>query len=229
MTHTGPEVKEGAAGPVAVQADRGGTDTVPTLLAGLRAVNPALILIFGPRGDDLAALARGLAPQLPPGCVLAGCSSAGEIGPEGYASGKVVALGFPARHFRAKAIVLDRLSAIPVAEWMAGLGRMQRDFNADPARSVFGLMLADGLAGQEDVLVSTLDAALPAVPVIGGSAGDGLDFRDTAILAGGQVLRDAAVFLLVETDLAIQGDVPMNVEIGSGQRCRAHGWAAAAV
>ncbi|WP_219831785.1 hypothetical protein, partial [Paracoccus bogoriensis] len=25
------------------------------------------------------------------------------------------------------------------------------------------------------------------------------------------------------------GDVPMNVEIGSGQRCRAHGWAAAAV
>lgn len=203
MTHTGPEVKEGAAGPVVVQADRGGTDTVPTLLAGLRAVHPALVLVFGPKGDGLAALADGLAPHLPPDCVLAGCSSAGEIGPGGYASDKVVALGFPARHFRAEAIVLERLSALPVAEWMAGLRRMQRDFDADPARSVFGLLLADGLAGQEDVLVSALDAALPHVPVIGGSAGDGLDFGSTWLLSGGRVHRDAAIFLLVETDLAL--------------------------
>ena len=33
---TGPAAKEGAAGPVAVQADRTGAEAVPTLLAGLR-------------------------------------------------------------------------------------------------------------------------------------------------------------------------------------------------
>ncbi len=34
--NTDPAAMEGASGPVAVQADRGGTDMVPTLLDGLR-------------------------------------------------------------------------------------------------------------------------------------------------------------------------------------------------
>lgn len=200
---TGPAVKEGTVGPVAVQADRGGTNQASTLLAGLRAVNPALVLVFGAKGDELARLHRDLAPGLPAGCVLAGCSSAGEIGPDGYASGSIVAIGFPARHFRAAALVLPQLSDLPVSDWMAQLRRLNHNFAADPDWSLFGLLLADGVAGQEDVLVAALDAALPSVPVLGGSAGDGLEFRETTLLAGGQVISDAAVFLLVETDLVV--------------------------
>ncbi len=39
--NTDPAAMEGASGPVAVQADRGGTDMVPALLDGLRGTNPA--------------------------------------------------------------------------------------------------------------------------------------------------------------------------------------------
>lgn len=201
--NTGPAAKEGASGPVAVQADRGGTDLVPTLLDGLRGSNPALVLLFGAQGDELAALDAALSSELPTGCVVAGCSSAGEIGPQGYASDSVVAIGFPMRHFRARSLTLPNLSALPVSDWMAALRRMQQDFAPDPARSLFGLLLVDGLSGQEDALVATLDAALPSVPVLGGSAGDGLDFRCTSLLAQSRVQSNIAVFILVETDLAV--------------------------
>ncbi|MCF3974283.1 FIST N-terminal domain-containing protein [Paracoccus salsus] len=200
---TGPAAKEGAAGPVAVQADRGGPDTVPVLLAGLRAASPALVLIFGEQGDGLAQLDRDMRSGLPAGCIVTGCSSAGEIGPDGYASDSVIAIGFPASCFRARAVVLDNLSALPVSEWMAALRRMHAEFAPDPRRSMFGLLLVDAIAGQEDALVATIDAALPSVPTLGGSAGDGLDFRHTSLLADGRAISNAAVFMLVETDLAI--------------------------
>lgn len=200
---TGPAAKEGAAGPVAVQADRGQADHGRILLDGLRGTNPALVLVFGAHGPELAALDGVLRAGLPEDCVIAGCSSAGEIGPSGYASDSVVAIGFPAAHFRASALVLPDLDALPVSNWMAALRRLQAGFRADPGRALFGLLLVDGLAGQEDALVATIDAALPSVPTLGGSAGDGLLFRQTWLLSHGKVLTNAAVFLLVETDLAV--------------------------
>jgi hypothetical protein len=200
---TGPDAREGADGPVAVQADRSESDPASTLLAGLHAANPCLVLIFGAAGDELARLDAALRPGLPDGCLIAGCSSAGEIGPCGYASDSVVAVGFPARQFRAAALTLQDLGALPVSDWMAKLRRMHQNFAADPDRALVGLLLVDGLSGQEDVLVATLDATLPSVPVLGGSAGDGLDFRRTSLLCDGKVLSDAAVFVLIETDLTV--------------------------
>ncbi|OJH44907.1 FIST N-terminal domain-containing protein [Paracoccus sp. SM22M-07] len=201
--HTDPAAKEGASGPVAVQADRGGADLVPTLLDGLRGINPALVLLFGAQGQQLADLDAALRDHLPPDCVITGCSSAGEIGPQGYSSDSVVAIGFPATQFRARAMVLPDISALPVSDWLAGLRHMHRAFRPDPRRNLFGLLLVDGLSGQEDALVATLDAALPSLPVIGGSAGDGLDFERTSLLAQSRVMSNVAVFMLVETDLDI--------------------------
>lgn len=201
--HTDPAAKEGASGPVAVQADRGGTDLVLTLLDGLRGINPALVLLFGAQGQQLAEVDAGMRDHLPPDCVIVGCSSAGEIGPQGYASDSVVAIGFPAAQFRARAMVLPDIPALPVSDWMAGLRHLHRAFRPDPARNLFGLLLVNGLAGQEDALVATLDAALPSLPVIGGSAGDGLDFERTSLLAESRVMSNVAVFIMVETDLDI--------------------------
>ncbi len=203
MTNTGPEVKEGAAGPVAVQADRGEADRASALLAGLRGPNPGLVLVFASDGAELSALNTALRAGLPDNCVIAGCSSAGEIGPDGYTTDSIVAIGFPSSSFRAQALILGDLASLPVTEWMTALRRLYAGFEPDPRRAVFGLLLVDGLAGQEDALVSAIDAALPSVPVLGGSAGDGLDFRQTTLLVHGNVMSNAAVFLLVETDLAV--------------------------
>lgn len=201
--NTGPDAKEDAAGPVAVQADRNAADLAGQLLDGLHAVSPSLVLIFGAEGEGLRKLDTELRLGLGPDCVICGCSSAGEIGPLGYSSGSVVAIGFPSVSFRAEAITLGHLATLPVSDWMASLRRMRTRFSPDPERSLFGLLLVDGVAGHEDALVSAVEAALPAVQVLGGSAGDGLDFRRTTLLSDGQVVNNAAIFLLVETDLAI--------------------------
>ena len=201
--NTGPAAKEDVAGPVAVQASREAPDLAEQLLAGLHAIAPGLVLVFGAAREGLGNLGQALRASLPAECVICGCSSAGEIGPSGYSSDSVVAIGFPKSSFRAHSITLRNLATLPVSEWMTLLRRMHKGFASAPTRSLFGILLVDGVSGQEDALVSTIEAALPAVPVMGGSAGDGLDFRHTSLLAGDEVFSNAAVFLLVETDLAI--------------------------
>lgn len=190
-------------GPIAVQAAGGDPDPASRLLAELAPLAPGLVLLFGSHAAQLGPVGARLAQALGPDCTIAGCSSAGEIGPGGYASGSMVAIGFPAASFRASAVVLPGLATLPVSDWMNLLRRHHAAFAPDPGRSLFGLLLVDGLAGQEDALVATLDAALPSIPVLGGSAGDGLDFRQTTLLADGETRDDIAIFILVETDLAI--------------------------
>ena len=201
--NTAPAVKEGPAGPVVVQADRKAPDLAVRLGAGLRAANPAFVLLFGAAGRQLAELGDSLRDGLPDDCTVAGCSSAGEIGPDGYSSDSVVAIGFPRDSFRAKALILKNLSSLPVSNWMASLRQMNAGFAADPSRSSFGILLVDGVTGQEDALVATVEAALPALPVIGGSAGDGLEFRSTTLFLNGELHQDVAIFLLIETDLSV--------------------------
>lgn len=185
--------------PVMAAAEATDPGAVKALATVLETAAPGLVLIFAP-GKALPALAAGLRHRLGPDCHIVGCSSAGEIGPTGYAKGTVVAVGFPASSFRAMPLVLRDLAKMPVSDWMAELRALRAGFSPDPARRVFGLLLADGLARREDVLVATLDAALPNVPVIGGSAGDGLDFEKTCLVIDGFTMSDVAIFLMIETD-----------------------------
>lgn len=163
---------------------------------------PALILLFGSPREVLAPLARALRAALP-GVRLAGCSSAGEIGPCGYEQGKVVAVAFPASAFRADILVLRDLAHLPVSDWMAQLRRRHAAFVSDRDHALFGLLFSDGLAGKEEVLTASIEAALPAVPVLGGSAGDGLEFQRTCLIADDEALSDVAVFVMVETPLSV--------------------------
>lgn len=175
-----------------------------SLLALLAPVDPALVLIFASPSATLPALAAELRKGLPPGCRIVGCSSAGELSGEGYSNGTAVAIGFPAGSFRADVLVLDELTRLPVSRWMTGLRDLVQRFRPDPGRQLFGVLLVDGSSQQEEVLVATLDAALPHVMVMGGSAGDGQDFAQTFVIADQAVLHDVAIFCLVETDLEVR-------------------------
>ncbi|TRW98739.1 GfdT [Paracoccus sp. M683] len=189
-------------GPLTVQIDAGDPAGAQHLLDQLGAIDPALVILFGSPREALAPLAAALRQALPD-CRLAGCSSAGEIGPQGYCNGKVVAIGFPRATFRAEIEVLRDLAHIPVSQWMAQLRRRHADFAGDRDRAQFGLLFSDGLAGKEEVLTATIEAALPAMPVLGGSAGDALEFTRTCLIADDEVASDIAVFVMVETVLPV--------------------------
>jgi hypothetical protein len=70
-----------------------------------------------------------------------------------------------------------------------------------PSPRTFALLINDGLSMREETIVSALADALDEIPLIGGSAGDNLAFRETSIFLDGRVLTNASLLVLVSTDL----------------------------
>ncbi|WJS83291.1 FIST N-terminal domain-containing protein [Paracoccus sp. TOH] len=192
-----------APAPVAISVPAAGADAAACIAQAMAPQEPALVLLFGMPAEGLPALGAELRRRLGPDCRVVGCSSAGEIGPQGYCAATVTAVGFPATSFRVGVCVLRDQALVPVSEWMATLRRFHVDFRPDLRRSSFGVLLPDALARQEDVLTATLDAAIPGLPVVGGSSAEGMLFAPTCQMVDGAVHEGAALFVLIETDLAI--------------------------
>lgn len=144
-----------------------------------------LVLLVSPKGDR-AAIAAEAAARFP-GTPVIGCTTAGEIASPGYVEGEIVAIGFRAGFFEARTVLVDGLAALDaraaaeaVAAARASLGPAAPGWDW-----TFAFLLVDGLSRREDAVVAALRGALGAIPLFGGSAGDGFDFRRTFVLATG--------------------------------------------
>ncbi|MCX5856053.1 MAG: FIST C-terminal domain-containing protein, partial [Deltaproteobacteria bacterium] len=73
-----------------------------------------------------------------------------------------------------------------------------KEFNR---QRMFGFILIDGLSMLEETTIASLYTSCEDIPIIGGSAGDDLDFKKTYIYDNGQFKSDAAVFAVFETTL----------------------------
>ncbi len=131
-----------------------------------------------------------------------GCSSAGEITPDGVLEGAIIALGFSDREFGINATYIPNLD-----EFSIGLGQtmvseavneFQLNRHKDKPHSI-ALMLVDGLSYREEQLVSAINSGLKDIPLIGGSAADGFNFKETCIINDGKIERNAATLLLIES------------------------------
>ncbi len=165
----------------------------------------ALVALFvSPEGDPQAIAAA--AAQAFPEAVVIGATTAGEISSEGYTEQEIVALGLSDRHFAARAGLIRDLANLEAATASraavavrAELARMCPQWERE-----FAWLIADGLARREDLLLSGLRLGLGAVPLFGGSAGDGLDFRRTVVIAEGAAHENAAVVAVLRTRCPIR-------------------------
>ena len=164
----------------------------------------SLVSFFCSSEYDLDVLADEMGRAFP-GVAVAGCTTAGEIGPAGYRRGSLAGAGFPASHCRAVTGLL-----CPVQEFAYSLtpGFTQdllRQLEAGgtpgaPART-FGMLMIDGLSAREEPVTHALQSALRDIPLVGGSAGDDLKFAATSVYHDGRFHRDGAVLALVRTTL----------------------------
>ncbi|MCC6645315.1 MAG: FIST C-terminal domain-containing protein [Polyangiaceae bacterium] len=173
----------------------------------LGGATPDLVLVFASTAQDPDALATALTERFP-GAKVVGCTTAGEILDAGHAKGAVVvsAIVSPSVRWAVRAVedlgALDEARAERVAdELFAELGTT-RDA-ADPART-FCLTLIDGLSMKEEHVVSTMADALGGLPLLGGSAGDDLAFRQTRVFVDGQARSGVAVFVLAQSALPFE-------------------------
>jgi hypothetical protein len=175
-------------------------DAAARLCAGLGPGPFAAVILFISPEADLPALLAALA-TCQPDAPLIGCTTAGEISPEGYTEGEIVAVGLPAAQFAADITLVPDLDRI---DRQALIGRMIRARHALAQAHPgwdheFAFLMVDGLSAREDALTAALASGLGPVPLFGGSAGDGTRFRATFVLHGGRLLQNAAVLAMIRT------------------------------
>jgi hypothetical protein len=165
----------------------------------------AHLFLFAAPETDLAGLAADLARAMP-GLPVSGCTTAGEIGAEGYVNGRILAMGLPSRHFATRSVLIEGLGALDRDDLSQRIVSARLRIGGDhPGKSAaFAFLLVDGLSLREDILAAAIAPALGELPLFGGSAGDGVRFDRTFLAHDGRALQDAAILTLVATDLRSQ-------------------------
>lgn len=166
----------------------------------------SLILFYCSSEMDLPALARAFNDQFP-ATQVAGCTSAGELGPLGYIDHSLVVVSFPSELFAFSLTLLQDLSDLSMQEVhdqaQVTKQNLYQHHDAAKLQHCFALLLIDGMSLREEPVTRALFNSLQGIPVIGGSAGDNLHFRRSQVFLNGQFHDDSAVLLLAGTPCPI--------------------------
>ncbi|WP_298254887.1 FIST N-terminal domain-containing protein [Bradyrhizobium sp.] len=169
------------------------------------ATNLAMVVVFVSPFYDPEAFIAEFSRRMPDAPVF-GCTTAGELSLSGWEENSVVALGFSAADFVIAARPFLDLSTFRVDSGRSICGELHQEFvrrtgNCDTSQESFGLLFIDGMCQREETIMSAIYAALEDIPVVGGSAGDGLRFEKSWVFFGGKAHTDAAVLILIKTRL----------------------------
>jgi hypothetical protein len=159
----------------------------------------AAVILFCSPGYDLGRLGRELRDAF--SCPVIACTSAGQIGVNGYQRGGITGASLASNELEARSFLISPLSVCRERAAEAAAQTQVRLDRLPSHRRTFGFLLVDGLALAEEGLAATLYQSLGDVPIVGGSAGDDLKFERTAVYWDGEFLNDAAVFTVFETSL----------------------------
>jgi hypothetical protein len=166
--------------------------------------NMALVVFFCSVEYDLDILS-GEIRRLFTGVQVIGCTTAGEIGPVGYRDHSISGASFPSDSFSVACGRLDRLQQFESVQAQSlAQELMQRLESLEPRTDTsnsFALLLIDGLSVREEPVTRALQNTLGELPLVGGSAGDGLSFGNTQVYSDGSFHADSAVLALVTTDV----------------------------
>ncbi len=139
------------------------------------------------------------------GIQVVGCTTAGEIGSAGYRDHSLTGASFPAGDFTAVCRGISGLRQFSTSDGEAVvadlLGRLESLAPSADATNSFALLLIDGLSVREESVTSALQSALGRLPLVGGSAGDGLNFGSTYVYFEGSFHSDSAILTVVTTQL----------------------------
>lgn len=160
------------------------------------------IIVFFSLKHDPEVLLEAIKQNFPD-VAVSGCSTAGEVGPLGMTQGGIVVIAFPERGFRVMSEVIPDIDkgGVERASEIARRLRVQMITGVSRAakENIFALVLVDGLSDREEPLTAALHWSLDDMELVGGSAGDGLEFQRTALIHRGKLVRRGAILFVIET------------------------------
>jgi len=140
------------------------------------------------------------------GAVLViGCTTAGEIGPAGYCDHSLSGVSFSSSHFKVAAGRLGDLQHFGISIGQTFVQSLQQRIESeqigDRFTKSFALMLIDGLSVREEPVAHAFQYALGNTILLGGSAGDEKNFKQSFVYFEGSFKSDSTVLALIYTDL----------------------------
>ncbi len=172
------------------------------LAAAIRQPAGSLAVFFASAEYDLPTLERELGACFA-GMQLIGCTSAGEISPDGYLSGGIVGFSLAGPDFVTVTTAIENLNHFSIADGHAIVrtlwNQLEQEAGGHLPDNTFAFMLIDGLCKCEEVVLTAISSVLGEVPLFGGSASGGLTFNHSYVFANGRFRAAAAVLVLVRS------------------------------
>lgn len=179
-------------------------DAVREFRTAVMQPDTALVIFFCSSEYELEVLAEEMRQQFA-GVQVVGCTTAGEIGPAGYQDHSLSGASFPAGSFAAVSGCIEQLQRFEIAKGQAFIQELLQKLESRAplaeAENTFAFLLIDGLSTREEPVTRALQSALDGLPLVGGSAGDGVKFGSTYVYFEGRFHADSAVLTLVSTRL----------------------------
>jgi hypothetical protein len=134
---------------------------------------------------------------------VVGCTTAGEIGTDGYVDKSITGLSFPSDGWVAVTGRLEKLQDFTTAQGRhfpeALLRQLEEQVPNLSEDDSFAFLMVDGLSMREEPVGHSVQDVLGNIRLVGGSAGDDLRFEQTWIFQEGAFRTDCAVLVLMNT------------------------------
>lgn len=185
-----------------------GREAAGGAVAALGGAAPSLLLVFASADHDHDRLMQAVAAAAP-GTPVAGCSGEGVIAHDDSdeSVGVVAVMAIASTRIRFRALLLEGYAADP-----AEVGRqLAAAVNAEGADARCLWVMPDGLQGDCTALLRSLHAELThPLPIVGGTAADGMTFERTYQYGAGRAISGGVSAVLVLGD----ADVELTVSHG---------------
>ena len=171
----------------------------------LKPHDSSFTLLFISNSYDLNTLEKVISHKM--GDRVVACSTAGEISAGGYSTQSMTGISFDQNQCASTILDISEIDSLDSAEYVQSLQEnivesIERHHTAVKGGKSFALLFVDGLSMKEEQVTSVLSQIVPAdIPVIGGSAGDGLAFSSTQVYAQNNFKTDRATVVIVTTSL----------------------------
>lgn len=119
------------------------------------------------------------------------CSTAGEFTPKGFRDPAITGFSYDPENVE----VVELL--YPPAKGLKTLKKAYEKIKHN--QNAFAFLLCDGLSAMEESIITTFFFTDPQFKIIGGSAGDNLNFKETSIYIGSQKVHSVALFFNTKT------------------------------
>ena len=180
-------------------------DAVNELMGKIKDSRPILVMFFASVQYDFKLLSKLIKEKFPNSEVV-GVSTAGEICDKGFMKNSILLTTMIDDRTTVKGVLIPEGQRFPYIYKEDILSAM-RTCGITPGGNhsdSFAISFINGLCNAEECLLSLIHAVVndDEFKVIGGSAGDDLQFKTTYVSLNGQIVTDGGVFVFVKTKRA---------------------------